>query len=231
MGIFNFGKRKKQTSYQNQLMVKFAEFLFGGIEQMNSQVEELYEIFGHRYTRGQIASVLTLTTSRFKRSEDKSAEAIVDQGLMASSTNCFKSREEAMTLYEYVAKKSFQMAFENAPDALIEGLFKGLGNCEDGATTDVIPGAYGEYGYTVTNPIPTRGIPANEVYLRKLALLSGESFHWRRIGSFAAPNIDHPIDGYEIITDGGETLCTIYISPYQRVISNLAPRGFYIKND
>jgi len=98
------------------------------------------------------------------------------------------------------------------------------------ATSDIIPGAYGEYGYSVTNPIPTRGIPTNEVYLQKLALLSGENFHWRRIGSFSAPNINNPIDGYEIINDKGETLCTIYISPYQNVISNQAPKGFYIKN-
>lgn len=65
-------------------------------------------------------------------------------------------------------------------------------------------------------------------YLRHLRLLSGENFKWERIGSFGAPNIKHPIDGYEIITENGESLCTIYISPYQRVISSQAPKGFYL---
>jgi len=133
MGIFNFFKRKKQPSNEDQLMVKVAEFLFGGIEQMRSQVDDLYEIFGHRYTKSQISGVLTWTTSRFNRVEDKSAAAIVDRGLMARPTNCLKSREDAMTLYKYVAKKSFQRAFKNAPDAMFEEMFKSLGNCEDGS--------------------------------------------------------------------------------------------------
>ena len=74
-----------------------------------------------------------------------------------------------------------------------------------------IPGTSGEYGYCVTNPIPTKGIPANETYLKRLALLSGEKFHWERIGSTSVSNIKNPIDIYNIISDRGELLCTIYI--------------------
>jgi hypothetical protein len=143
---------------------------------------------------------------------------------MRRPNNAF-SKADAMTIYSYVARKRMPESM----DSIFVMMNEMIGNRADGATTDVIPGAYGEYGLCVTNPIPTRGIPANEVYLRKLALLSGKPFHWERIGSFGAPNIKMPIDGYAIISDEGERLCTIYISPYQKVISNKAPKGFYIK--
>ena len=168
-------------------------------------------------------------TSRFNHVEDKSSVAFVDEGQMKRVDNPF-TRDDALKIYKYVAKKQFQKVFPNAPEVMFEKRYKTLGNYEDGATTDVIPGAYGEYGFSVTNPIPTRGIPSNEIYLKSLSLLSGEPFHWERIGSFGAPNIENPIDGYEIISDRGENLCTIYISPYQKTISKTAPKGFYIKN-
>ena len=104
-----------------------------------------------------------------------------------------------------------------------------IGENEGGATTDEIPGAYGEYGFDITNPIPTRGITANEVYLKRLSLLSGESIQWKLICSFGADNIAHPIDGYSILNVNGEELCVIYISPYQNTISKKAPKGFYLK--
>ena len=134
-------------------------------------------------------------------------------------------KADATTVYNYVVKKRMPKSV----DSIFAMMNEMIGNREDGATTDVIPGAYGEYGLCVTNPIPTRGIPANEVYLRKLALVSGKHFRWERIGSFGAPNIKMPIDGYAIITDDGKEVCTLYISPYQKVISNKAPKGFYIK--
>ena len=167
-------------------------------------------------------------TLRFSREGDKSAYAIVDNGQLRRHDNPF-NREDAIVLYKYVVRKSVEKNMPNASKEIFDKLYESLGNFEKGATTDIIPGAYGEYGLCVTNPVPTRGIPSNEVYLGKLSLLSDEPFHWRRVGSFGAPNIEHPIDGYEIITNDGNTLCTIYISPYQRIISNTAPKGFYIK--
>lgn len=231
MGLFNFFRKKPRLSEeQNQLMDKLSEMQFGGKEQMRVQIRELYELLGRRYDMGKVANALTWMTMRFNREGDKSMQGLVDEGQLHRPDNAF-TRDDVIKIYRYVAKKSFLKLVPNGTDEIFESMLQTLGNTDKGASTDVISGAYGEYGLCVTNPIPTRGIPSNEVYLRKLALLSGESFHWERIGSFGAPNIENPIDGYEIISDSGDTLCTIYISPYQRVISNTAPKGFYIKND
>lgn len=229
MGLFNLFRRKhKLTQSENQLMDQMANMLFGGLDQMREQINELYDLLNHRYSHRQVANALTWMTSHFSHSEDKSSQSMVDEGQMMRRDNPF-SREDALTIYNFVVNKHIAKMFPGAPAEVLNAMFVGLGNSEDGASTDVIPGAYGEYGFCLTNPIPTKGIPANEVYLRRLALLSGEPFHWERIGSFGAPNIKHPIDAYEIISESGKTLCTIYISPYQKVISNKAPKGFYLR--
>ena len=229
MGLFDFFKKKPRLSKeQNDLMDKVAEMLFGSLDLMREQIKELAGLLDNRYSLGQVANTLTWMTSRFSREGDKSSFALVDEGQMKRVDNPF-TKKDVLIIYRYVAKKQFQKAFPNAPEAMFEKMYESLGNFEDGVTTDVIPGSYGEYGLCVTNPIPTRGIPSNDTYLSSLSLLSGEPFHWERIGSFEAPNIKHPIDGYEIITDSGENLCTIYISPYQKTISRTAPKGFYIR--
>ena len=232
MGFFGFFKRKSPknslSEQQTELMNKMAVLLFGGIDQMRSQIDELSELYNGRHSAGDVANVLTWMTMRFKDEGDKSIAAIVDNGQMCRSNNKF-NREDAIIAYKYIAKKCLANSFPDADNGVFNMMMESLGNNEDGATTDVIPGAYGEYGLCATNPIPTRGIPSNEAYLQRLALASGESFYWNRIGSFGAPNIEHPIDGYDIITDTGKKICTIFISPYHNVISRKAPKGFYLR--
>ena len=227
MGLFDFFKRKKKTSSENEAFNKMTELLFGSTTEFRTQVHELHELLGKRYEGGQVANALTWMTMQFTKEGDKSEYGLVDEGQMCRPANPF-SKEDAVSIYRYVAKKSFQKVFPSAPEKMFEVMFSNLGNSAEGCPPDVIPGAYGEFGYDLTNPIPTRGIPSNETYLRRLRLLSGEKFKWERIGSFDASNIKNPIDGYEIMTENGESLCTIYISPYQRVISNQAPKGFYL---
>lgn len=123
----------------------------------------------------------------------------------------------------------FERSFGSDNELAFQEFYKSIGNMDGGVTTDEMPEGFGEFGLCVTNPVPVRGIPANEVYLSRLRLLSGEDFSWKRIGSFGANNIGQPIDGYQITTKSGTDLCVIYISPYQNTISNKAPKGFYLK--
>lgn len=221
MGTFN--KNNNLSENENDLMDKVAAVLFGGIDKMREQISELDTLLGHKYNIKYVANALTWMTSRYVRSDDKSINALVKEGQMRRHDNKF-SYDDAVKIYNFVVKKQ-ALQIPDSLSALLNSY--GLNN-NNGSTTDVIPGAFGEYGYCPTNPIPTKGIPANEIYLRRLALLSGEQFHWKRIGSTGANNIKNPIDMYDIISDTGESLCTIYISPYQNIISNKAPKGFYI---
>lgn len=225
MGLFN---KHKLSDNEQQLMDKLVVMLFGSYEKMREQLFELNQLLNKKYSPQEISNILVWMMSCFTQSGEKSSLALVDKGQMLRHGNKF-SRDEAMIVYNYVVKAMIRKQYPDAPESMYSILSETLGNSESVAMTDVISGATGEYGYCATNPIPVCGIPANEVYLKKLALFSDERFIWKRIGSTGADNIEKPIDMYQILSTSGERLCVIYISPYQKVTSNTPPKGFYIK--
>jgi len=84
---------------------------------------------------------------------------------------------------------------------------------------------YGEFGHEVTNPIPVKSVLGNIAYLGNLRTLDGQKVEYERIGSTIAPNIDMPIDMYEIYING-DMITTLYISPYHNKNSERAPKNF-----
>lgn len=101
---------------------------------------------------------------------------------------------------------------------------------KDGTTEDVIPNGIGRFGYDVTNPIPTNNVFSSNAYLARLRDKNGKPIKYERLGSTYAHDIsDKPIDKYKISDANGKELGTIYISPYQKIISKKAPEGFIIK--
>jgi len=95
------------------------------------------------------------------------------------------------------------------------------GETEDGK----IPGAYGEFGYDATNPIPTKGIPGSISYLAKLRTEDGVKVAYERRGSTRAENVSRPVDMYEISANG-EDVALLYLCPYYKKNSTIAPKGF-----
>jgi hypothetical protein len=96
---------------------------------------------------------------------------------------------------------------------------------EDGTDQDIIPEGIGEFGYDVTNPIPVNTIFGNSAYLGRLRTLNDIKVKYERVGSTGARNIEHPIDIYNIF-NGDKKIATLYISPYHKKNSSLAPKGF-----
>ena len=94
-----------------------------------------------------------------------------------------------------------------------------------GTNQDMIPEGTGEFGYDVTNPIPTNTIRGNIIYLEKLHTDEGVKVGYERLGSTISPNIKGVIDLYLISVDGKE-LTELYICPYNQKTSNKAPKGF-----
>lgn len=100
-----------------------------------------------------------------------------------------------------------------------------LNEAEGGTDQDVIPEGIGEFGYDVTNPIPVNTIFGNKAYLGRLRTLDGVKVRYERKGSTGANNIENPIDIYDIFK-GDEFITTLFISPYHKKNSDLAPKGF-----
>lgn len=229
MGLFDIFKKKKAKSELEALVAEMRQKMFpGGNIEIQRQVNEVSGMLTKNYENGVVTSGLLYMTSLIYTAQDKSALRIVQNGALRRPDNKL-SEIDAMILYKYVVRQQFNKTFHIDNEEAFEEFYRSIGNMDDGATTDVIPGAYGEYGLCSTNPVPVRGIPANEYYLKKLALISGDEFTWKRVGSTSAPNIKDPIDIYSITTKSGVYICDIFISPYQNVISNKPPRGFRIK--
>ena len=61
--------------------------------------------------------------------------------------------------------------------------------------------------------------------------MGGELVENNRIGSFESPITDMPIDGYALISPSDEDLGVIYLSPYHKRTSKMAPHGLRIITD
>jgi tetratricopeptide (TPR) repeat protein len=116
-------------------------------------------------------------------------------------------------------------------DHLINIIVQGISSNTQACNEDVISQGIGEFGLSVSNPVPVYGIPSNTTYLSKLRTNGGEKITWNRTGSTTTSNIEKDIDVYEIFDSNKKKISTIYINPYHWVISKKIPKGFISKND
>lgn len=91
---------------------------------------------------------------------------------------------------------------------------------------DGLPNAFGAFGLSVANPIPTRSILESRKYLERLRSADGARVTYERIGSVTSEISEWPIDVYRVTCTKGLELGTLYFSPYHRRTSARVPRGF-----
>jgi hypothetical protein len=126
----------------------------------------------------------------------------------------------------------FPSAIKETKRRKSSGFFEALklmGELADfGVDADTIPGASGEFGLTETNPIPTRTPLGSEAYLSRLRTEGGDPISWSRQGSTLADDGGMPIDMYSIRSHADEPLTTLFICPYHKRNSRIAPKGFLL---
>lgn len=233
MGIFDLFKRKKKTNKFEEIMSAHMERMFpGGLNEIRGQVAELMPLLPTNYSEKDVQGTLLYMTSLLYTSRDRSSHRVVEMGAMNRPDNKF-TYDENLIIYTFAATKQLERLIPGLKtmarqmrEKVIWDALAAMGNNPTGCTTDEIPSGYGEFGLCVTNPVPVRGTQANEDYLKSLKHNSGKAIKWTRIGSTGAPNIEHPIDMYDVTDMNGIPLATLYISPYQNTISKKAPRGF-----
>ena len=96
---------------------------------------------------------------------------------------------------------------------------------DEGLEVDTLEEGYGEFGHDITNPIPTNTPYGSIAYLGALRTLDGTKVEYERIGSMSAPNIDYPVNKYEIFANG-EQIATLYLTIRNKKNSERAPKGF-----
>ena len=116
-------------------------------------------------------------------------------------------------------------------DHLISIIVQGILSNPQACYKDIISEGKGEFGLSVSNPVPVYGIPSNVTYLSALLAEDGSAISWKRTGSTTTKNIKKEIDVYEIFNSNKKKISTIYISPYHWVISKKIPSGFLSKKN
>lgn len=94
-----------------------------------------------------------------------------------------------------------------------------------GKDCDELPDASGEFGRTITNPIPVNGPIGEAIYLSSLVTLDGQPILFHRLGSHA------DIDIYETLSADGKQWDVLFFSFYHPRKSHKSPQGYKISKD
>jgi len=90
---------------------------------------------------------------------------------------------------------------------------------------DRIPNAFGEFGRTLTNPIPVNGPVGELVYLSRLETSDGSAIAFHRLGAF------DKVDAFEAVSEDGRHWDVLYLSLYFARKSKQVPTGYRMMTD
>lgn len=230
MSIFDIFKKKKKirTNSLDSLVDQIfsAAFPHGNGEALQL-VKKIEKLLSKSYSDNEIFNTLSYAASLYITASDKSSKRIVG-GILRRKTNTL-SFDDAMVLYKELVRHEFANQTGIIAEAPFRAFYKSLGN---DLTVKMygysrILGAYGEYGYSTSNPIPVRGVSASYNYLESLRDYKGNKIKYNRIGTFSSPITDEIIDGYDIFSISGNKIGTIYICPYVDNDAPYAPKGLF----
>lgn len=109
-------------------------------------------------------------------------------------------------------------------DALAH-LYQGSGTLQEA------PGALGEFGLSRTSPVPTASLEESRRYLGRLRRTGGERVVWTHSATIAVGLNGKPVFQYTILSQLGQLLATLYLSPGYEGTSTRAPRGFELESE
>jgi len=147
------------------------------------------------------------------------------------------SANEARNIYVYFAgevshRNGFIQMMKAQGQPITQELLNQLSDFasarDNGTTEDQILGGHGDFGHALTNPIPTICVAGSKKYLAKLRY-QNKPVENKRVGSTTSDVTEGSVDIYDIFSDGRK-VASIYICPYHRKNSKLAPKGFSLSS-
>ncbi|MCX6766843.1 MAG: hypothetical protein NT170_03665 [Candidatus Moranbacteria bacterium] len=197
----------------------------GGEKQIVKEAEDVNHLVGDKYSKDQIRKAYFHMIFLFFIADDRSEERIIGSSKINMGDQI--TEEDTLIMYGYIKDRFLRHQLGTENSEALQGFSDVMFGGNIGYDSDEIPGGYGNFGYSITNPIPTKGINGSHVYLRKLKFLAtGKEIKWGRTGSYSSDNIENKIDKYKLFDISGDDIATIYISPYHRKNSDKAPEGF-----
>jgi len=226
MSFFGLFK-SKQEKEMDKIKKKISTGVFpDGNQQIERETDEVSHLIGNKYPKDQMREVyIHIAFLFFIADKDRSEERII----MSTNIKMDSKIAEAdiLKIYDYVKNKFLKQQLgtedQNELNESATVMFGGNIGCD----TDEIPGGYGDFGYSATNPIPTKGIMGSNMYLSRLKPVYGDTnTEWKREDSCSVDNIENMIDEYKLSNSAGDCVATIYVSPYHSRNSEKAPNGF-----
>ena len=222
-----FRKKKKEPTMIEKFYEALDETYFpGGDKQIKEQSEDIVKITNNKLSFNDARSLLLQSTVILAYNKSNLYNFIKRK--FAAGLN--EKEIKLITGYIMIHMSGDEAGKEIDKIGVDKFIDTGFGTDDIGYDDDEIPVAFGEFGRCLTNPIPVRGITANEVYLGKLLTEDDKKIKWERTGSRESEvkGIDGFIDIYKIFTKKDEDLGNLYIFPYNRKTSNKSPKGFKI---
>jgi hypothetical protein len=93
-----------------------------------------------------------------------------------------------------------------------------------GGSVDQVKGATGEFGRSITNPIPVNGALGQQIYLSKLRTETGERLLFHRLGSESSTS--GMVDLFEVLSFDGKVNEVLYLNLYFSKRSTKTPKGY-----
>lgn len=209
---------EKKTEKQDELM----DALFpGGEEEIDKEVRKLRSRLLGYYAGSMVRSLFVDASKYFALSEDRSESKTINY-ILEKSNDEF-SEHDAKVLHDFIYTRELRLTLDLDDEEL-----NSLNDIDSltGCDADEVPSGKGAFGLSADNPIPVKGIIANEYYLSRLRTWKGERIMWERVGSSNGTTDNKLVDVYRIFDMEGEEMAKFYISPYHKRVSNRAPKGF-----
>ena len=94
-----------------------------------------------------------------------------------------------------------------------------------GGAVDINPGATGDFGHDINNPIPVNGTFGELTYLSRLLTSSGKKIVFHRLGSIGT------IDVFETVSQSGDEWDILFLDSYHTRKTRLTPKNYKFQVD
>ena len=222
MGLFDIFKSKGQSETDAMLGKVLAQTFPNGEADIVRDVDRVRRLTKNKIPAEKMRGYVQGCKVLLVISQNHTEPSFI-QSFRARSDNRITDAE-AKDVYAYLAGEAMYMDNLNRlmPDAGnpadIQRMFSG------GTYNDVIDGARGPFGVSVNNPIPTICVRSSKEYLSRLRY-QGQPVQSERQGSTSSPVTLGNVDIYNL-TAAGRSLGKVYLCPYHKNTSKLAPDGF-----
>ena len=223
MGLFDIFKSKEQKEVDKLREDMLAAIFPNGEVDIVRDAKRVHFLLQGKLTMDECRTLVKGRKTVLLVTEDKSAEHIVP-GILAK-TNHKITEKDAYSVYAYLAGEAMYLDRLNTMGmggASISNLH------QNGIDADELPNGFGEFGLTVTNPVPTISVYGSNDYLSRIRF-NGQPIIYERLGSTSSEITNGSIDIYSV-SCSGKSLGDIYICPYHRRNSKKAPKGFVFIN-